>query len=190
VSDKANVRSDLERSLRNFCTSKELKNQAEQSLSQHLLQTLQNKTGVWGVFKPHHFEPDLSEVVTKSPHLHWAYPVVVDKHLQWWMPGPAGFSPGTFGIHEPLREGPKAGTQIRAEDLDGILIPGLGFTSQGVRLGRGRGFFDRSLPGLKAEKIGVAFACQLRTELPMEAHDVRMDLVVTQHGVAHQNPSS
>lgn len=62
------------------------------------------------------------------------------------------------------------------------LVPGRAFDRRGYRLGRGGGTFDRLLVGLSCPKIGVAFSCQLVDELPVEAHDVRMDEVVTGAG--------
>lgn len=54
-----------------------------------------------------------------------------------------------------------------------LLVPGLGFSSDGRRLGQGGGFYDRLLARLEAWhlSIGVAFACQLVEDLPCDAHD-------------------
>lgn len=64
---------------------------------------------------------------------------------------------------------------------DLVLVPGLAFTRDGGRLGYGGGFFDRFLfqRARAAIKIGVGFAVQIVDSLPLEAHDVRMDAVVT-----------
>ena len=63
-----------------------------------------------------------------------------------------------------------------------ILVPGLAFTSEGLRLGRGGGYFDRLLEGALrgAYKVGVCFASQMIAALPTETHDVRMDRVITE----------
>jgi 5-formyltetrahydrofolate cyclo-ligase len=67
----------------------------------------------------------------------------------------------------------------RQPDL--ILVPGLAFSPDGHRLGRGGGFFDRFLSGRGsgAYKLGVCFAFQLLDELPTESHDVTVDAVIT-----------
>ena len=85
---------------------------------------------------------------------------------------------GQFGIAEP---GPGC-PAIAANQLDLILVPGLAFTPDGRRLGRGRGFFDRLLADVAGGRIGVAFDWQLVEELPTEAHDIRVDCVVTPGG--------
>ncbi len=60
------------------------------------------------------------------------------------------------------------------------IVPLLGFTAQGERLGQGGGHYDRLLaaqPDLVA--IGLAWDCQLVDALPLEAHDRRLGAVIT-----------
>ena len=65
--------------------------------------------------------------------------------------------------------------------VDLVVVPGVAFTAAGHRLGQGGGWYDRFLPGLRpgVARIGVCFAECLVDELPTEAHDVIMDLVLT-----------
>jgi 5-formyltetrahydrofolate cyclo-ligase len=81
--------------------------------------------------------------------------------------------PGRFGIREPV-PGPNL------KQLDLIMVPGLAFTGQGRRLGRGAGFYDRFLSMIPRTtvKIGVCFEFQRFSEIPHEPHDVKMDAVV------------
>jgi len=84
---------------------------------------------------------------------------------------------GSFGILEPKRLKSRAG---RICDMDVVIVPGLGFTREGARLGRGAGYFDRLLA--KADrviKIGICYREQLLKSIPTMAHDVRMNFVVT-----------
>ena len=81
------------------------------------------------------------------------------------------------------------------EEVDVILVPGLAFTRGGERLGRGGGFYDRLLASLPARtvRLGVCFECQIVDELPGEAHDMRVDVVVTEaspcaNGATHSSP--
>lgn len=64
---------------------------------------------------------------------------------------------------------------------DVIVVPGLAFATDGRRLGQGGGWYDRFLPGRRAAAttIGVCFAPQLLDEVPVDAHDVVLDLVLT-----------
>jgi len=64
-----------------------------------------------------------------------------------------------------------------------ILVPGLGFTLLGERLGRGKGFYDRYLQDFKGLKIGVCYEEQICEELPIEDFDIKMDILITERGI-------
>lgn len=64
--------------------------------------------------------------------------------------------------------------------IDLVVVPGVAFDGQGYRLGRGKGFYDRFLPKVKAPKIGVCFPFQFVDWVPHDAWDVPMDEVL--HG--------
>ncbi len=63
--------------------------------------------------------------------------------------------------------------------LDLILVPGMAFTADGHRMGRGKGYYDRYLaqPEIRATLFGVAFSEQQVPTLPMESHDIPMTRV-------------
>lgn len=63
-----------------------------------------------------------------------------------------------------------------------ILVPGVAFSIDGRRLGRGGGFYDRLLAGRAraAFKIGICFPLQLRQTVPHEEHDVILDVVISE----------
>ena len=91
---------------------------------------------------------------------------------------------GPFGVPEPHDEDPVA--ELDAIDL--VLLPGRGFDAQGNRLGRGNGGFDIFLTTLRkanprAEAWGVCFDCQMLRSVPTDAHDERVDAVVTPRGM-------
>jgi 5-formyltetrahydrofolate cyclo-ligase len=90
-----------------------------------------------------------------------------------------------FGIREPIR-----GLPIPIELIDLVIVPGLGFDPFGNRLGRGRGFYDRFLanPEFKGIACGFALECQVVDSIPANAHDVRMDMLVTDERVRHFDP--
>ncbi len=64
---------------------------------------------------------------------------------------------------------------------DFVLVPGLAFSRNGYRLGRGGGFYDRLLAGRArdAVKVGVGFELQLTDDIPRAEHDVILDRVIT-----------
>lgn len=69
--------------------------------------------------------------------------------------------------------------------VDVVLVPAVALTLGGDRLGQGGGWYDRFLAevGAGCTTIGVCFAVQLVDDLPIECHDVRLDVVVTERGV-------
>ncbi|OAN96788.1 5-formyltetrahydrofolate cyclo-ligase [Sulfitobacter geojensis] len=68
-----------------------------------------------------------------------------------------------------------------------LIVPLLAFNRNGGRLGYGGGFYDRTLEMLRAKRptlaIGFAFARQEVDDLPLEATDQPLDLIVTEAGV-------
>lgn len=94
-----------------------------------------------------------------------------------------------------LREPPPDAPTLPVSDLDLILVPGLAFSLDLGRLGRGKGFYDRFLssPDCRALKVGITFEEQISPTLPMDMYDVRMDFVVTDTrliGPATDTPNS
>jgi 5-formyltetrahydrofolate cyclo-ligase len=69
---------------------------------------------------------------------------------------------------------------------DVVVVPGLAFTPEGERLGQGGGWYDRFLSNIRptCTTIGVGFAQQLVESIPTEPHDVPLDHIVTDLGVA------
>jgi len=63
------------------------------------------------------------------------------------------------------------------------LVPGVVFDSNGSRLGRGKGVYDRLLSKCSGIRIGIFYQCQENTAIPVEAHDCPLDMIVTENGV-------
>jgi len=68
--------------------------------------------------------------------------------------------------------------------LDLIIVPGLAFTTNGLRLGRGKGYYDTYFTrykerfGKQPYLIGLAYDCQLLEELPVDEYDIQLDCVL------------
>ncbi len=93
-----------------------------------------------------------------------------------WRPGDI-MKPGSFSFVEPDRDAPLA----RRGDVDVVVVPVLGVTLDGHRLGSGSGFYDATLSDLcpPGKSIAVAYDFQCLVELPTEPHDLPCDDVVT-----------
>ena len=80
--------------------------------------------------------------------------------------------PAMWGIHEPQ------GSTVDPTVIDLVIVPGVAFTATGARLGHGKAYYDRFLPTTSAFTVGACFDEQLVDELPLEPHDVLVDLVI------------
>jgi 5-formyltetrahydrofolate cyclo-ligase len=85
---------------------------------------------------------------------------------------------GKYGILEPA-------SHLPVRDPDGqtlILIPGRAFTKGGIRLGRGKAYYDRLLCHSAALKVGVCWNEQIFSDLPCDKRDIRMDYLLSRDG--------
>ncbi|MGB6220147.1 5-formyltetrahydrofolate cyclo-ligase [Haloferula sp.] len=126
-------------------------------------------------------EPSLLELIHSFPQHRWSLPRVVGSDLVFHeVDHPEQLRSGAFSIAEPLSDRPILPTHR----IDIFLCPGLGFDRRGIRLGRGKGFYDRALAHAKpeAERIGITFSEQLVDRLPSDAHDIPMTLVISGSG--------
>ena len=84
--------------------------------------------------------------------------------------------PDKYGILSPRADFPVA----PPKDINLIVAPGLAFSPSGERLGMGGGYYDRFLPqAARAYVAALAFDFQIVEDLPVEPHDVLMDLIIT-----------
>ena len=85
--------------------------------------------------------------------------------------------PGMLGIPEPSEKLPEVSPAL----IDWVLVPGLAFSEQGYRLGRGAGHYDQLLPELRPDAIcwAMCLSCQLVDGLPIEPHDLPLNGVCT-----------
>ncbi|MEW4488691.1 5-formyltetrahydrofolate cyclo-ligase [Thalassoglobus sp. JC818] len=89
---------------------------------------------------------------------------------------------GKYGIPEPRHElRDDARLHVLPEEVDLVLLPGLGFDRRGNRLGYGAGYYDRLVPQLRTDclKVALAYDCQIVDRIPAMDHDERVDWIVT-----------
>ena len=98
-----------------------------------------------------------------------------------------------FGIREPNTEysdgSPREDANEMDAPLDLVVMPGLGFTKEGLRLGRGGGYYDKFIERCNERAVergwpapllvAIAFRAQFFDEVPCDAHDQPVDLLVT-----------
>lgn len=91
----------------------------------------------------------------------------------------ADLTPGVFGILEPKRSCP----QRMPEEVDFAVIPCTSFDREGNRLGQGGGYYDRVLPRLRCATACICREALLSQRVPVEPHDMRCSLYLTECGV-------
>jgi 5-formyltetrahydrofolate cyclo-ligase len=119
--------------------------------------------------------------------LAWCLPCVQpDQSLRFapWRPGDPLVA-NQFGIPEPELA---PSSQLPASEMALIVLPLLGFTRAGDRLGMGAGFYDRTLafprdPGAAPWLVGAGYAFQQLPTLPRQPWDVRVDAIATEQGI-------
>ncbi len=110
-------------------------------------------------------------------------PIVDDgppRPLDWVLyDGQDSLKTGRFGLLEP--SGPRLGVDA-LEAASVIMLPALAVDRRGVRLGRGAGYYDRTVGNVDAELVAVVFDDELVDELPEEDTDVRVGWALTPEG--------
>ena len=87
---------------------------------------------------------------------------------------------GTWGIREPK---PHRCAPVGSDVIDFVLVPGVAFDVRGGRLGYGGGFYDKLLAGTWSTRpwlVAGAFEAQIVEEIPLDTHDVVMDVLITE----------
>jgi 5-formyltetrahydrofolate cyclo-ligase len=131
------------------------------------------------LYAPLGTEVDALELARLLGGLRTVYPRTVpgSRRLAFARCAPRDLVRGPLGAREP----PADARQVDPGDIQCVVLPGIGFSLDGYRLGRGGGYYDATLrdnPG--ASRIALAFDVQLLPEVPHEPHDVRLDAVVTE----------
>lgn len=104
----------------------------------------------------------------------------------WWMESLEEMIVGKWNILEPPKEmwgNPEK--EVEPEDLDIIMVPGVGFDKKGGRMGNGQGYYDRLLEKARPDcpLVALCYESQLFDEILVAPHDVYMDKVITEDAV-------
>lgn len=140
-----------------------------------------------GIYRSTPSEPATDWLVANllARRVRTAVPVRRGRTYGWgWVDENTCWRRGAHGIPEPSPAKP-----ARPAELQAILVPGLAFDAHGGRLGHGRGHFDRLLAQSGALLVGLCSENRMVAAVPMEAHDVRMDVVVTEKRTCYAPPA-
>ena len=84
----------------------------------------------------------------------------------------------SFGILEPGEDCPL----VPREEIDLVLVPAVCYDRRGYRLGFGGGYYDRWLERFEGPTVGLCREAVLQETVPIEAHDRRVDTLITEKG--------
>ncbi|MGD2043320.1 MAG: 5-formyltetrahydrofolate cyclo-ligase [Acidimicrobiia bacterium] len=131
-------------------------------------------------------EVELEPLFDRLPGWRWVLPRVEADRSMTFRDRGVDREIHRFGMEQPADQGPV----IPVHEIDVFLTPGLAFDMRGGRLGNGAGFYDRILGRRRTDSvaIGVTVAERVLDEVPMEAHDRRVDWVATEDGVRECSP--
>ena len=102
-------------------------------------------------------------------------PRIIDNDIQFYIVSNLErLEKGSFEIMEPKD------SCERAKKIDCILIPTVGISKLGVRLGYGKGYYDRFLSSTDAVKISLTYSKQIVKSIPSDSHDVKIDWIITE----------
>jgi 5-formyltetrahydrofolate cyclo-ligase len=128
------------------------------------------------LFVPTSYEPDMWPLIRDGKQVSLpAFNVMLGHYEPRDIKEDSDLIVGQFGIREPKLTCPLADNST----LDLVLAPGIAFTLDGTRLGRGKGYYDRLLEKVRTLKIGICFDWQVLPRIPRDGHDVLMDYLAT-----------
>ena len=110
----------------------------------------------------------LVPIADKDGHLTWSELKSLD-HLE----------PGAFGVPEPRANRRRL---VAPAPHAVALVPCVAFAASRHRMGYGKGYFDRFLARHHGPSIGLAYEMQRVDEIPVEDHDIPLDIIVTDSG--------
>ena len=96
------------------------------------------------------------------------------------------YDPTEALVSTPLGIPEHGGDRLGADALEScdiVIVPALAVDHAGHRLGRGAGYYDRALIGVRAPLCALVFTHELLPEVPHEPHDIPVHMVVTPSGL-------
>jgi 5-formyltetrahydrofolate cyclo-ligase len=102
--------------------------------------------------------------------------LILSKLINW-----VNLEIGSYGILEPRKDKIE---EFSIDNVDLVIVPGIGFDESGHRIGHGKGYYDELLKNsTKASHIGLAFETQIVKKIPTEAHDLPVYKIITEKRV-------
>ena len=148
-------------------------------LRRKLAPHLEGERRTVAIYAPLPHEVNLLPLLQEHPLHRFVFPLCMPGHqleFRHVQDTARDMQPGAMNIPEPAPHT----SAVKPEDIDLLIVPGVAFTRQGDRMGYGGGYYDRFIPRCtRACVLALAFEEQIYEELPTEAHDLRIPLIIT-----------
>jgi 5-formyltetrahydrofolate cyclo-ligase len=85
-----------------------------------------------------------------------------------------------FGLLEPIES---VTEEVKAAEIDLMVVPGIVFSKDGYRIGYGGGYYDRYLEDFTQLTLSLAYSVQIAEQVPIEPHDIPVQMIITNEEV-------
>ena len=173
--EKSKIRSEIKKLNINFDPEKKIKR--DQIINDYLYAWIKsNNIGIIALYLALSDEVDLTSLILRlhkekyqicAPrynHLNNSYSFSLMNSL-------SNLKSAKYNINEPC------GDIINTNDTDLMIIPGVAFSHEGIRLGRGKGYYDKLLKNYTGVRIGVSSNYQIMKKIPYDVWDEKVDWI-------------
>lgn len=184
--EKQQIRSEI-LNIRSNMSTEECCRKSHEICSRLIRTELYQKANVIYAYMAFKYEVDLTELIEEAlkDQKQIAIPKITDGKMLFYYPemnqqGEFQTESGYFKIKEPTSDAAKA------QEPDVILFPGVAFDRSLNRIGYGKGFYDSYMQTIQKTgviSIGIAYECQLVSEIPTDPHDYRLDYILTEENL-------
>ncbi len=176
--EKDGLRARFKRKLNELPSTE--KRRQSQALVSKLAEYLADQSGVWTIYSPLNDEPNLLTLLQRFDQITWVFPKIESKEQMQFYKAMTPEQMLSDLFLESVEPESDEAHRVETHEIAGFIVPGLAFDKNGIRLGRGGGYYDRYLENYKGPKLGVTFNEGIATEaLPREPHDQQMNIVIS-----------
>lgn len=179
IQDQQNLRQHSKDSLKKLSSSEALIR--SKRIAQNLKGLLREKSKICGIFYPMKSEPQVQTLKDEADlHVEFAFPFLADDETQMSFYYAKKMQKSSLGFMMPdLND-----EQTVKATVDTVVVPGLVMHPSGLRIGRGKGHYDRFLSSFQGIRIGVCFEDQIVSQAwETQPWDEKVHYIVTENRV-------
>lgn len=167
---------DEKQAIRKQLLAERLRKPKPADFSLFALELMESTTGLVASYWSTETEPSTENInahLEKQNRL--VLPAIRGSSLIWTIP--EKLIPSNFGIMSPV------GKSVSMDEISLVLAPALAVSKSGIRLGKGGGYYDRSLESYSGEIFPLIFESEFIENLPEADHDKKVHGLITEKGL-------